>query len=542
MRLAAAEGVAVNTSNMAGRASPEDAFLAAVPLSRRRLRGQFFTPVPIANLMAEWVCVNNPRRVLDPAAGTGVLVRAAAARSKTPVSFTAYEIDSLAANLARMHGPGHLDLRIIDFLQDADCGPFDAVIANPPYVRHHDVNYTSDVIGEMSARTGIAFSRLSNIYVPFIVKCFEVLAGGGRAAVIVPAEWANANFSAGLKAFLAKHDALREVIYFSHSSLIFGDNLSTACILLMEKRARRETFVRGWFVNGDADTSSLGALRNDAQVTARVFTSKELCGANKWNYLFERGTAEAHAGLVPLSALALAKRGLATGANGFFHLSSAAARESGIAELNLLPCIGTAADVGGLMFTAADFATLEARGRRTRLVDLRDDLSAPETAYVQSGAALGLPERFLLRARTPWYAQERRTPAPIWAAVFGRTAMRFVLNAAGVQSLTTFHGIYPKDTCTDFPRADFTKALCACLNSDLVQKQSEAQRRVYGGGLMKFEPGDLMGIPVPDLRRVSAKTLDELCAAFDALVDEDSVHTREAMNTCVVAAAAEAVT
>ena len=59
---------------------------------------------------------------------------------------------------------------------------------------------------------------------------------------------------------------------------------------------------------------------------------------------------------------------------------------------------------------------------------------------------------------------------------------------------------------------------------------------------MKFEPGDLMGIPVPDLRRVSAKTLDELCAAFDALVDEDSVHTREAMNTCVVAAAAEAVT
>ena len=539
MRRTAADAFAVSPGAVPESASPEDTFMAAVPLSQRRLRGQFFTPASIANLMAEWVCAKNPRRVLDPAMGTGVLVRAVAAHMTESVgAFTAFEIDPSAATLARAGGPWHLDLRIADYLQDASAETFDAVIANPPYVRHHDVNHTTDVMGALSARTGIVFSRLSNIYVPFVVKCFEALADGGRAAVIVPTEWANANFGAGLKAFLEKYDALREVIYFSHAGLVFAGNLSTACILLMEKSRRRAKPVHGWFVGGraegDVDTSSLGALRNDPRVTARLFTSDELYGARKWNHLFERGTGAVHPGLVPLSELASTKRGLATGANGFFHLSRAAALNAGIDESNLLPCVGKAGDVGGVMFTAEDFAALEARGKRTRLVDLRGSLSAREAVYVRGGQAAGLPERYLLRARAPWYIQERRDPAPIWAAVFGRTSMRFVLNTAKVQSLTTFHGIYPKDT-----RAGFSKALCACLNSGFVQIQSEAQRRVYGGGLLKFEPGDLLQIYVPDLRRVSAGTLDNLCAAFDALVVEGTPHTREVLNTGAMDAASE---
>ena len=535
MRWAAAESAVPPDLVLPEGASPEEMFISAVPMAKRRMRGQFFTPQPIANLMAEWVCKNNPGRVLDPAAGTGILMRAVAARSTAPVSITAFEIDPLAADLARAHGPENLDVRTTDFLQSTGIDEFDGVIANPPYVRHHDAAYASDVMGALSARTGIPFSRQSNIYVPFIVKCFESLADGGRAAVLVPTEWANANFGDGLKAFLKKYDALREVIYFSHAGAIFGDNLSTACILLMEQCVRSKTGVRGWFVDGDADTSSLAALRRDPRVTARTFTSRELYGARKWNPLFARDAAAPHPGLVPLSELAGTMRGLATGANAVFHLSLRAAWDMGIDDENLLPCIGRANDVDGVEFKPADFAALEARGKRTRLVDLRGNLSAHEAAYVQAGEAAGYPARYLLKARAPWYAQERRVPAPIWAAVFGRGAMRFILNTAKAQSLTTFHGIYPKDT-----RPEFAKALCACLNSAFVQTGSEAERRVYGGGLMKFEPRDLLNIPVPDLRQVSAETLGKLCAAFDALAHSNAAHARADLNAVVLDAAREA--
>ncbi len=534
MRFAAAENTAAAPVTLPDDASAEDIFIAATPLARRRMRGQFFTPAPIAKLMAEWVCAHSPARVLDPAVGTGMLVRAAAEMSRArgaPISFAAFDIDPLAAELARTHGPAQMDVRTADFLQSANKEKFDGVIANPPYVRHHDAAYASDVMGALSKRTGINFSRLSNIYVPFIVKCFEALAEGGRAAVLVPAEWTNANFGAGLKTFLQKHDALRGVIYFSHAGMFFGDNLSTACILLMEKRARTEGSVRGWFVDGGACLSSLADLDTDPAVTARNFTGAALYGARKWNHLFARGAAAHSAGLVPLSELATTKRGLATGANAFFHLSRTAGAAAGLSEARLLPCVGKAADVEGLEFTAADFAALEARARRTRLVDLRGDLSETEAAYIRSGEAAGFSARYLLQARKPWYAQEQREAAPIWAAVFGRTSMRFVLNTAGVQSLTTFHGIYPKDT-----RTDFAKALCACLNSAFVQTQSEAERRVYGSGLMKFEPRDLLHIKVPDLRHANAAILEDLCAAFDALVREDTAQTRAALNVAVMGA------
>ncbi len=518
-RLAAAENETVRAALLSNHVNPEDAFMAAVPLAKRRMRGQFFTPAPIANLMAEWVCAKKPARILDPTAGTGVLLRAV--KDYAPnAQITAYEIDAMAAEMALAHTPG-VDVRVADFLQSGD-ETFDAVIANPPYVRHHDINGGAAVMKDLSARTGVAFSGLSNIYVAFIVRCFEALKDGGRAGVLVPTEWANANFGEALKTYLRTRDALRGVIWFSHSGAIFEGNLSTACILLMEKSARAEKRVQGWFVDG-ANVGSFAALERIA--APRTFTADELYGARKWNGLFEHGASALQDGFVPLSDLAATMRGLATGANGFFHLSAEDAAHAGISAAHLSPCVGRASDVAGLMFTGDDFAALEARGKRTRLVDLCGALSDAEAAYVKRGEDDGLPARYLLGARTPWYAQERRTPAPIWAAVFGRTSMRFILNAAGVHSLTTFHGIYPKDN-----RAEFAKALCACLNSEAVQEMSRAERRVYGGGLSKFEPRDVLNIPVPDLRSADARTLQNLCAAFDNLVREDTTQTRAALN------------
>jgi adenine-specific DNA-methyltransferase len=107
---------------------------------------------------------------------------------------------------------------------------------------------------------------------------------------------------------------------------------------------------------------------------------------------------------------------------------------------------------------------------------------------------------------------EQRKPAPIWAAVFGRRGLRFVWNKAGIHNLTAFHGIYPNGLSEIE-----IKALVAALNSPLVQNLAMRQQRVYGGGLRKYEPKDLLAIEVPALWKCDQPPVSRLAELLDEL-------------------------
>jgi adenine-specific DNA-methyltransferase len=216
--------------------TPEHSYLSAVPFGHRRRYAQFFTPVKIARLMAEWALAESTCTLLDPAIVMGVLVRAALAR-KPDLRVTAFEKDPtiLRAYLSTQPDLNKIEVIFGDFLTLDVLSRFDAVIMNPPYLRHHDLSYEFDIFGQFSHRYGVDISKLSNSYLLFTLKAATLLKPGGRASIIIPTEWMNANFGAAMKSFLIKRNLLREVIYFSNCSEIFDDALTTACILLIEK-------------------------------------------------------------------------------------------------------------------------------------------------------------------------------------------------------------------------------------------------------------------------------------------------------------------
>lgn len=293
--------------------------------------------------------------------------------------------------------------------------------------------------------------------------------------------------------------------------------------------------VTGWFLKGinfDEAPSSLAELES---ASCRTDLHKhELLQAAKWEPLLQGLRHEALPGWVALQTLAKFRRGIATGANGFFLLSQQRLLELGISPDRALACVGRAADVDGLIYSQAEFDADAKAGGKLFLLNLVDPLTEAERCYVTLGEEEGLPSRFLLANRRPWYSMEKRPVAPIWAAVFGRGDLKFVYNAASVRSLTNFHCIYP--TSTD---PIFCKALTLCLNTDFVRDASKLHGRVYGGGLNKFEPNDLKEIQVPDLRRVDALTILSMAQALDALnaAPDDLEAKKRANELCASASA-----
>jgi hypothetical protein len=275
------------------------------------------------------------------------------------------------------------------------------------------------------------------------------------------------------------------------------------------------TKVSAWYLEGidfSRAPSSLASLRAMAHHT--VVERVELAGLAKWEPRLQGKSSSQRQGWVQLGGIARFRRGIATGANNFFLLSEDRLRELGIDHSRTFSCVGRAADVEGLIFSEASFDKAEKRGAKVRLLNLTDPLTSEERRYVAEGEADGLLSRYILAHRSPWYSMEQRDVAPLWAAVFGRGDLKFVVNESGARSLTNFHCIYPEG----FSALE-VRALALCLNSPSVRLQSKLEGRVYGGGLNKFEPNDLKKIMVPDVRQAKPATLlaaDDLLRKLDA--------------------------
>ena len=271
--------------------------------------------------------------------------------------------------------------------------------------------------------------------------------------------------------------------------------------------------ISAWYLEGidfSRAPRSLAQLREMAHHTE--VERRDLANLAKWEPKLQGKTSSLREGWVPLGTIARFRRGIATGANGFFLLSDERLAELGISQDRTWQCVGRASDVTGLIFSDADFEEAARNGAKVRLLNLNDPLTDEEREYVTAGEAEGLLSRYILANRSPWYSMERRPVAPLWAAVFGRGDLKFVVNESGARSLTNFHCIYPEA----FSPAEI-RALGLCLNAPIVRQASKLEGRVYGGGLNKFEPNDLKQIMVPDVRTAEPSVLAEAAELLEQL-------------------------
>lgn len=442
--------------------------------------------------MARWVCEGHPRKILDPAVGTGVFLDAVdkILGQGTPTAdrplADAYDIDEKMLGQAD-RARGHLAVRMHhnDFITAPITERYDAIIANPPYVRHHTMNYGEEVFIAIDRLGGRRFSRLTNLYGLFLLKIWTLLKENGRAAVITPAEWLNADFGTPLKAFLLEENAIDAIIHFAHAARIFPGVMTTAAITLL-RRGR----------SSDEGTT-LVAVEDDAMLDEKTLSSGQrvtrtrLDPARKWRPLFESDVSSS-IGTHCLKDVARCVRGIATGANHYFTLRESDRRRWQIGLEDVEPCITKAQQIEGDRLTSAHVRRLIADDQRIYLLNPRAELSAAVRNYLEEGRRLGIPERYLPAHRPVWYRPEHRKPAPLLVSVFARGPFRFVLNEANILNLTAYHAIYPTVL-----EPESVRALFEYLCSPHAAQALLAHQRIYAEGLRKVEPRDVEALVIP---------------------------------------------
>lgn len=464
-----------------------DAFCTVRSPEQRRPLGQTYTPPKIIQSMIGWAAdQGTPIRIVDPGAGSGRYLLAAARRFRSAALIGA-DVDPLATLLLRANlAATGLDDRATAVLGDyraLDLAEIDGptlFIGNPPYVRHHQIEPAwKQWLLRTSEKRGLDASGLAGLHVHFFLATAEHGRPGDYGAFITSAEWLDVNYGRLVRQLLLDGLGGQSLHVLEPTAAPFADATTTGAITCF-RLGDRPTKLKVRRVESVDDLGRLGK--------GRAISRQRLAEANRWSVL-TRVTPKLPSGYIELGELCRVHRGTATGANDVWV---SGADHFDLPERVLFPSVTRARE----LFSAGErLATLNSLRCVIDLpVDL-DELDAAERQqvdrFLRVAEKKGVPEGYIATNRKAWWSVGLRSAAPVLATYMARQPPAFVRNDADARHINIAHGLYPRQDMTDIE----LDHLAAYLRAEVTL----AQGRTYAGGLVKFEPKEMERIPVPSV-------------------------------------------
>ncbi|MCC7539465.1 MAG: class I SAM-dependent methyltransferase [Deltaproteobacteria bacterium] len=470
-------------------------FCALRSAELRRPLGATYTPAPIVRAMLAWARRQRPlpSRIVDPGAGSGRYLLAAAA-TFPDAELVGVEIDPLAAMLARgdlaaIGAGARTTVHLADFRActlPRTTGPT-LFVGNPPYVRHHrlDERWKRWLVDRASS-LGCRASQLAGLHVHFFVATAIHARPGDRGAYVTAAEWLDVNYGRLVRDLLMGVLGATGIHVLEPAAQPFADAATTAAITCFEV-GRRPPSLR---VRRVETLDDLGALDG-----GRSIRRDRLEAAPRWSPLLAtrrgpdgpRSGGRPPVGYVELGDLCRVHRGAVTGANAIWIVDGA----TDVPESFLHPTVTKAREL-----FAAGAELLDASSLR-RVIDLPIDLDtlddddrARVERFLRRAATMGAKAGYIARTRRAWWSVGLRAPAPILATYMARRPPAFVRNRAQARHINIAHGLYP--------RLPLSATALDRLADYLATRTSVADGRTYAGGLTKFEPREMERLLVPD--------------------------------------------
>ena len=477
--------------------------------SERNVLGQFSTPFSFAKAILEESkkYFDKIRTVsfLDPAFGTGVFYSTLMQTfPKEAVSkASGIEVDlRYAEPIKEIWQRFPLEIRIADFMSlappDAQSEKYNLIVCNPPYTRHHHIPKAQKQSLQQWVKNnfGYRISGLSGLYCYFMLCSDKWLSDKGLACWLIPSEFMDVNYGKTLKRYLTEKVTLLRIHRFHPEDVQFDDALVTSVVVWFTK-ARTTEEGQVIFSYG----TSLASPEGQRSVELVKMEPSE-----KWsNYFSNKEKLEKCT--LTLGDYFHIKRGVATGDNKFFILSEGERKERNIPLQFLYPILPSP------RYLKEDIIESHTNGLpdiEKPLFLLDCDLDEEEIkqkyphlwTYLSQGIG-SVSERYICRHRTPWYRQEKRSPAAFLCTYMGRNRnsrrkpFRFILNKSKAVAANVYLLLYPKPLLARVIANDsaIRESVLDVLNSIDIELLVRAGR-VYGGGLHKLEPKELENLPL----------------------------------------------
>lgn len=490
--------------------------------SEQKLRGAYYTPLQLADVMVELFASQNISTILEPSCGDGVFLDALQNRNVLDKikCLTAVEIEPDEAEKVRSKysGFGQIEVCTEDFFDyyNRVLGKeqFDLILGNPPYIRYQYLNESQrEMQSQILTSHGMKANKLINAWVAFIVACVQLLSENGKIAFVIPAEILQVAYAEDLRLYLA--NKLTRITLVTFEQLVFP-NIEQEVVVFIGEKGGEEKGIRIIEMN---DLSGFSCLNLDQDGFQKLQHVKE-----KWTKYFV--TAEEMALIQELrkdkrfakfSEYGVINVGITTGNNGYFSITEETTKRYCLDGVTL-PLIGRSSHAHGIYFTLEDWEKNKAAGKRARLISFPEipyeDYPTEHKEYILFGEKSGVQEGYKCSIRNRWYI----VPS-VWVpdAFFLRRNNfypKFVLNRCDAVSTDTMHRVKFNDG------VDPQNILLAYYNS-ISFAFTEICGRSYGGGVLEILPGEMGNILLPKIEKIDFVLRNRLLTLIDSVVRND---------------------
>jgi len=485
----------------------------------QKLKGAYYTPIPLANAMVRLFSDIETKTVLEPSCGDGVFLDSIFKQGCLPkleslvaVEFEKTECDKISERYSTNQ---KVEILHKDFFEFYKCNykkqSYDLIIGNPPYIRYQYLKEKQrNIQSEILTSHGMKSNKLINAWVGFLVACVQMLSENGKIAFVVPAEILQVVYAEDLRLFLAKQ--LKRITLITFEKLIFPE-IEQEVLVIFGEKGGTETGIR--IIEMD-DLSGLASLKLDKNGFKKLQIAKE-----KWTKYFTSPdeidiiqTIKSDSRFVKFSDYGIINVGITTGNNDYFSVDCKTADEYDLSSV-LLPLIGRSSHAHGIYFTYNDWQINVSNEKKAQLINFRDipfeDYPDKHQKYIQKGEVEGQQNGYKCSIRDKWYI----IPS-IWVpdAFFLRRNNlypKFVLNRCNAVSTDTMHRM------KFFDSVDPENVLLSYYNS-ISFAFTEICGRSYGGGVLEILPGEMGNIMLPKIIAIDSNLKKSLLSQIYEIV------------------------
>ena len=462
--------------------------------------GQFFTPEYIANFMTEWV-TNAAQNILDPAVGNSIFFR----RIKNKqIKKYGYDIDK---NIIKYFNYGY-DIKVENYLLSNINQKFDAIICNPPYNRFQSIDNRDQIRKFFLENYHIKVNGYTNQAILFLIKSINELNDQGRLIYIIPTDFMEAAYGLQIKKILLKHKLIYAIINLDYE--VFKNATTTSCILLLQKTENKK--IKFLNIKNKEDFKDINKKKGN------LIDYSDINPYDKWLNYFKNDSKK-YKNLVKVNKYLKITRGIATGCNNFFVLNKSTIEKEKLDKKYFINCISKSVDIKKCIFNDEILANLKQQDKKVYLLNIdKNDLENNNlNKYISKGKKMKINEKYLLKKRNPWYLMEKKQAAPIWITSANRGKIKVIRNLTKTVNLTTFHSVYVNEKYKKL-----TNILFCYLISDIGQEIIKHNKKTMGGGLEKYQPGDLNNAYMLNLDIISKKDIKNIDNLYKLILESNS--------------------